>query len=514
MRRVLLETIGTFDRASFERFQTELIKRGFEPTSPQLREWVGPVHGSFRSLTDAVEMRLEFRDGWPFKPPRVYVDGLTSDHVNPAGEVCLWREDEGDPKEWVSFDAFESRLQQWCDRVASGFSARDIALDAHLYFDEKSNKLAILNISEIVGEDTNDGAMGHFHAVAETTGPFNFKRGIRHSGALRGRWYYRRQLNMPPANLLQFRNSLRRDQATNFERLWRETNKDKDTIHFALLIWNTPRGRNALALCLIPADPLPKATALVAAPTDTHILQMRAGPDAALLKDKRVVLFGVGAIGSHLALLLAESGIGNITIVDGDVLRPGDVTRHAAGSKGVGYPKVDAVKGLIADSAPWTNVHTVPEALWHPDRIVEVSADADLVIDGTGIAGFTDACSVLFGEHGNPFLTYALYRSGSIGRARRQAGEHDTPIMSRIEFTDRYPLIPPDDEAQDAQLETGCTSPVNNAPPHSVLAIAVVASQYSIDWLSGRMLWPDEVIDVYNPIANSPFEHLGRLETR
>lgn len=507
-----METIGSFDRASLERFQTELIRRGFGPVSPQLREWVGPVHGSFDGLTDAVDMRLEFRDGWPFKPPRVYVDGLTSDHVNPAGEVCLWREDEGDPQDWVSFDAFESRLQQWCNRATSGFSASDIALDAHLYFEEKSNRLAILNISDIMGSDGNDGATGHFHAVAEATGPFNFERGESHFDALRGRWYYREQLDMPPANLRQFRDSLRSGQATNFDRLLRETNRDKETIHFALLVWNTPRGPNALALCLTPSDPSPKATALVAAPTDTHILQMRAGPDAPSLNDKRVVLFGVGAIGSHLAILLAKSGLGNITIVDGDFLRPGDVTRHAAGSNGVGYPKVEAVKELIADSAPWTNTDTVSEALWHPERILEESAGADLVIDGTGISGFADACSVLFGEHGKPFLTYALFRSGSIGRARRQAGEHDTPIMSRIDLTDRYPLIPPDDEAQDEQLETGCTSPVNNAPPHSVAAIAALASQYSVDWLSGRELWPDEVIDVYSPIANSPFQHMGRLE--
>jgi hypothetical protein len=179
----------------------------------------------------------------------------------------------------------------------------------------------------------------------------------------------------------------------------------------------------------------------------------------------------------------------------------------------VGYRKVDAVKELISDSAPWTDVHTVAEYPWHPDRILELSAGTDLVIDGTGIAGFTDACSILLGKHDIPFLTYALFRRGSIGRARRQAGQHDTPVVSRIEITDRYPSIPPGDEDQDEQLEAGCTSPVNNAPPQSVVAVAAVAAQYSVDWLTGKELWPDEVIEVYSPIASSPFEHIGRLET-
>jgi tRNA A37 threonylcarbamoyladenosine dehydratase len=62
------------------------------------------------------------------------------------------------------------------------------------------------------------------------------------------------------------------------------------------------------------------------------VLALRAGPDRNTLAGKRVVVFGVGAIGSHAALTVAKAGTGTMTLVDADVLRPGDVVRHAAGT--------------------------------------------------------------------------------------------------------------------------------------------------------------------------------------
>lgn len=222
-------------------------------------------------------------------------------------------------------------------------------------------------------------------------------------------------------------------------------------------------------------------------------------------------MFGMGAIGSRLALLLAESGIGALTIVDGSRLRPGNVTRHAAGHISTGLPKVEAVRQLIADSAPWTKVETIKETVWTPTRLAELAAGADLVVDATGIAGFTDACSKLFEDKAIPFLTFALFRTGSIGRIRRQACSGDEPILSRIENPGVYPPIPPAPTPVAEALEAGCSAPINNAPPHTVVALAASATQCTIDWLLGRSIWPDEVIEIYSPIEAAPFDAIGRI---
>ena len=59
-----------------------------------------------------------------------------------------------------------------------------------------------------------------------------------------------------------------------------------------------------------------EAAALVAEPNDERTLRLRAGPDSEVLKGCSAVLFGAGALGGHVAVTLAESGIDSLRIVD------------------------------------------------------------------------------------------------------------------------------------------------------------------------------------------------------
>lgn len=63
---------------------------------------------------------------------------------------------------------------------------------------------------------------------------------------------------------------------------------------------------------------------------DAGYLLPRAG-GASDLRQKRVVLVGCGAIGGQLALELIRCGIGQLTLVDPDVLRPENAHRHVLG---------------------------------------------------------------------------------------------------------------------------------------------------------------------------------------
>jgi sulfur-carrier protein adenylyltransferase/sulfurtransferase len=51
--------------------------------------------------------------------------------------------------------------------------------------------------------------------------------------------------------------------------------------------------------------------------------------NVAELSDRHVACFGLGAIGSAVALALAREGVGSFSLCDPDTLRPGNVTRHA-----------------------------------------------------------------------------------------------------------------------------------------------------------------------------------------
>lgn len=277
-----------------------------------------------------------------------------------------------------------------------------------------------------------------------------------------------------------------------------------------MISWDRELGREALVLLAEQHDEAVVAEAIEAAPTDKEILKLRAGPDVEILACKRIIIFGLGAVGSNLALRLAEAGVGTLLLVDGDHLRPGDIVRHAAGSWQVGETKVTAVRFLVRMSAPWTQVLALEESPWGPGQIAELLEDAELVVDATGFTSFANQLSVICAERTTPLVSAALYRGGAIARVRRQALPSDTTLSDRTQG-DRYPVIPPGEEP--LVFEPGCSAPVNNASPIAVASLAALAADIAVDSLAGRNLYGDETIDVYRPLAGAPFDKLGRLAT-
>lgn len=71
------------------------------------------------------------------------------------------------------------------------------------------------------------------------------------------------------------------------------------------------------------------------------------------LSQKKVILFGLGGVGSYTAEALARAGIGNITIVDNDTVSTTNINRQlCALHSTVNKPKVDVVKERILDINP------------------------------------------------------------------------------------------------------------------------------------------------------------------
>lgn len=57
------------------------------------------------------------------------------------------------------------------------------------------------------------------------------------------------------------------------------------------------------------------------------------------VKNRKVAIIGCGAIGSSVARLLAQAGVGEIMLVDGDCLTTANVSRHLLGIEHVGFNK-------------------------------------------------------------------------------------------------------------------------------------------------------------------------------
>jgi tRNA A37 threonylcarbamoyladenosine dehydratase len=101
------------------------------------------------------------------------------------------------------------------------------------------------------------------------------------------------------------------------------------------------------------------------------------------IQSSRVIVIGVGGVGSHCAVTLARSGVGYIRLVDFDRVTVSSLNRHASAIRSeVGIPKVTSLKRYIGSFAPECEVDAV-EALFNYEAAEELISKykPDWVID-------------------------------------------------------------------------------------------------------------------------------------
>ena len=506
----------SFDIASLEGFRVDLVASGFEPVrSTDRRLWSGPIHPAFDGLTDARLMEIVFDAGWPYRPPRVFVQGLNTNHSTLDGFVCLWREGDAS-RQWETVEGLFTRIEDWCRRAKNGWQDDDLPFDAYLNFKRKRSLMATFDFESL---RTGIGSWGDINGVLTNPSLLGLRPGpATGPREVPGLWFRVGQLQAPPPrNLSELPQHLKRSQRKGLERALsqrRSTGGPQATggLGIILFAWQRRERTDLLVMACEGIGDNVEAAVLVAEPNDEQTLRLRAGPDARVLEGCRAVLFGVGALGGHVAVTLAESGIKSLRIVDGDLLSPGNVVRHVAGHDQVGQPKVKAVEAIIQSHAPWTDVDSVKPSVnpFGPQEIAQLVEDADMVVDATGNDAFVHPVARVAEELSKPLISGALLRGGFIGRVQRKALEKDAPINDRPESSD-YPIVPPGDSKVDlAEPDLGCSAPVNNAPPTSVLACASLIAQAAIDVLTERFELEDEVLDVYRPLPEAPFDLVGR----
>jgi tRNA A37 threonylcarbamoyladenosine dehydratase len=100
------------------------------------------------------------------------------------------------------------------------------------------------------------------------------------------------------------------------------------------------------------------------------------------LTNSKVMVVGLGGVGSFAAEFLARAGVGSMTIVDGDVVDITNINRQLpALHSTVGMPKVHVVGDRLMDINPELKLERVEEFL-SPERAFEiVTPDFDYVLD-------------------------------------------------------------------------------------------------------------------------------------
>jgi adenylyltransferase/sulfurtransferase len=158
------------------------------------------------------------------------------------------------------------------------------------------------------------------------------------------------------------------------------------------------------------------------------------------LKRARVLIVGAGGLGSPIAMYLAAAGIGQLGIVDSDVVDRSNLQRQILhGTSDIGRRKTDSAVDRLVEINPNVDVTRFSETLTSANAL-EILAEYDIVVDGTDNFPtrylVNDACVIL----GKPNVY------GSIIRFEGQASvfSHDGGPCYRCLFREPPPpgLVP------------------------------------------------------------------------
>ena len=101
-----------------------------------------------------------------------------------------------------------------------------------------------------------------------------------------------------------------------------------------------------------------------------------------MLKTKKVLVLGVGGVGSYAVEMLARCGIGNIDIIDGDVVSITNINRQLiATNSTIGKDKVEVAKSRILDINPNVRVNAIKKFLTKDNVEMYVLNEYDYIID-------------------------------------------------------------------------------------------------------------------------------------
>ncbi|MBI6710692.1 ThiF family adenylyltransferase [Pseudomonas syringae] len=123
----------------------------------------------------------------------------------------------------------------------------------------------------------------------------------------------------------------------------------------------------------------------------------RVDPDWALARDQqltslhnrrqqRVLVLGCGSLGAPLAELLARAGIGELHLVDMELLEASNCSRHVLGADAIGQGKADALAKRLRLSVPGLSVTGLPATAAAYVSGKCKPGDYDLILDCTGEA--------------------------------------------------------------------------------------------------------------------------------
>ena len=142
------------------------------------------------------------------------------------------------------------------------------------------------------------------------------------------------------------------------------------------------------------------------------------GVVAPRIEGKTVALIGLGALGSRVAELLGQAGVGAIQLCDLDHLKIGNIARHIGGVRDFGACKTRVVAARLFDVNPYVEIPPVIEgsAVASLDRLAKYLRTANITVCTVADEQVESAINQIAVIEGKAVLYARALRRGAMGR--------------------------------------------------------------------------------------------------
>ena len=150
---------------------------------------------------------------------------------------------------------------------------------------------------------------------------------------------------------------------------------------------------------------------------DEYHLTQRISHLKTKIQDKKIAIFGIGAIGSFVAESLGRHGLKEIKLIDHDMLEPQNIIRHALSACFVGVKKAYAMAQTINNfSLGFTQTNYFNDPIYDTKEYLEIIKDVDLVIDCTANRNFSLMLNHLCIENRKLAVYITSHKKATIGK--------------------------------------------------------------------------------------------------
>ncbi|MER7247637.1 ThiF family adenylyltransferase [Kribbella sp. NPDC000426] len=135
------------------------------------------------------------------------------------------------------------------------------------------------------------------------------------------------------------------------------------------------------------------------------------------LRNRQVLVVGCGSVGSYVAELLVRAGVESLTLIDPDIVEPGNLGRSLYSVSDIGLSKVAALHRRISaiNASARVDVHRAALSDLDPDLLVSAIRRSDLVVGATDDNVAQLRTSQLAYWSGTPSIYPGLYRGAHGG---------------------------------------------------------------------------------------------------